>query len=90
MTEPHGQYLPTPLPPTTGIIKAQGEVKARIGVLWLIGIVCSLLIIGGFAVFFVRPESAKDVWVIIGPIISAAISGTVSFLAAERAAKSDG
>ena len=90
MTEPHGQYLPAPVPSSTGIIKAEGDVKTRIGVLWLIGIVCSLLITGGFAVFFVRPESAKDVWVIIGPIISAAISGTVSFLAAERASRSDG
>ena len=72
------------------IIKAHGEVKTRIGVLWFEGIVCSLLILGGFSVFIFRPDAAKDVWVIIGPIISAAVTGTVSFLAAERASKSDG
>ena len=89
MNAPHGQ-LSIPTSTTTGMIQAHGEVKTRIGVLWLIGVVCSLLILGGFAVIFVRPELTKDVWVIIGPIISAAISGTVSFLAGQRASKSDG
>jgi hypothetical protein len=90
MAEPKGQYLPDAAAANPGLVKAHGDVKTRIGVLWLIGIVCSLLIVGGFAVFLLRPESAKDVWVIIGPIISAAMSGTVSFLAAERAVKGDG
>ena len=89
MTAALGQ-LSIPTGTTTAMINAHGDVKTRIGVLWLIGVVCSLLILGGFVVIFVRPESTKDVWVIIGPIISAAISGTVSFLAGQRASKSDG
>lgn len=89
MTTPVGQLSP-PASVSTGLIHAEGEIKTRIGVLWLIGVVCSLLIVGGFAVIFVRPESTKDVWVIIGPIISAAISGTVSFLAGQRAGQRDG
>ena len=87
MAESHGQYLPPSSTSTAGIIKAEGEVKTRIAVLVLIGVVNCLLIIGGFSVFIFQPGSAKDVWVIIGPIISASISGTVSFLAAERVTK---
>ena len=87
MNAPQGQYINAQGKTTPGIIRAHGEVKTRVGVLWVVGIVCCLLVIGGFVVFLFRPELSKDVWVIIGPIISAALSGTVSFLAAERANK---
>jgi len=84
MAEPRGKYTGGLSPGSVAEIRAHGDVKTKVGVLWFVGIICSLLIIGGFAVFFIRPDSAKDVWVIIGPIISAAVSGTVGFLAGER------
>jgi hypothetical protein len=69
---------------TTEQIKAHGDVKTRIAMLWFVGLICGILAIGGIAAFFINPDSAKDVWVIIGPIISAALSGTVSYFAGER------
>lgn len=78
--EPQGNLSPD-------MIKAQGDNQARMGILWFIGIICVLLILGGFAVFIIQPGSAKDVWIIIGPILSAAVSGTLSYLAGERAGR---
>ena len=69
---------------TTEAIKAHGDVKIRTGVLWLVGGVCGILSIGGLLAFFVRPDHAKDIWVIIGPIISAGVTGVVAFLSGER------
>lgn len=62
-------------------IRARGEVALRIGLLWLSGAVLCLLIVGALALTFLRPESSKDIWVIIGPILSVAVSGSVSYLA---------
>lgn len=89
MSEKQGQYL-TPPEHAPQVIRARGDVTTRVGVLWFVGAICTLLIIGGFTVFIVQPEHAKDVWVIIGPIISAAVSGTVSFLAGERSGAARG
>jgi hypothetical protein len=72
---------------TTEQIKAHGEVKTRIGVLWFVGIICAILSLGGVAAFFVNPQNAKDIWVIIGPIISAGVSGIVSYSAGENSAR---
>jgi hypothetical protein len=69
---------------TTEAIRAHGEIKIRAGVLWLVGTVCSILAIGGLLAFFIRPDQAKDIWVIIGPIISAGVAGVVAFLSGER------
>lgn len=79
-----GHYTKPAQPRTIKEIHAHGDVKTRIGILIFIGIATCLLIIGGFLVFFIRPEIAKDVWVIIGPIISASITGTISYLLGER------
>jgi hypothetical protein len=80
MANQQGQYTPAS-PSSIGEIHAHGDVKTKVGVLWFVGIICGLLIIGNFLVLFIRPENAKDVWVITGPILSAAISGTLGFLA---------
>ena len=65
-------------------IKAHGEVRTRIAILWFVGVICSILAIGGLVAFFICPASSKDIWVFIGPIISAGISGAVTFFAAQR------
>ncbi|MEH7249173.1 hypothetical protein V7114_20650 [Neobacillus niacini] len=73
-----------PKPQTVAQIKASGDVKTRIGVLWFVGIICVALIgIGGISLIK-DPTSAKDVWVIIGPIISSAVTGTVAFFTGEK------
>ncbi|GLX86956.1 hypothetical protein tloyanaT_32090 [Thalassotalea loyana] len=69
---------------STEQIKAHGDVKTRLGIIWFVGVICGILAIGGVIAFFVNPTSAKDVWVIIGPIISAGVTGTVSYFAGEQ------
>ena len=59
-------------------------MKTKIGILWFVGTVCVLLIlIGGYSLI-VNPASAKDVWVITGPIISSAITGTVAYFTGDK------
>jgi len=70
---------------TTAAIRAHGDVKVRTGVLWLVGAVCGILAIGGLLAFFFRPDQSKDIWVIIGPIISGGVAGVVgAFLGSEK------
>jgi hypothetical protein len=69
---------------TTDAIRAHGEVKVRTGVLWLVGIISGILTVGGLLAFFFRPDEAKDIWVIIGPIITAGVAGSVAFLSGGR------
>lgn len=76
------QYVPKPQTPAQ--IRASGEVSTRIGILWLIGVISVLLIsIGGYSLI-ADPKNAKDVWVIIGPIITSAVTGTVAFFTGEK------
>jgi H+/Cl- antiporter ClcA len=71
-------------PKTPAQIKAAGDVSVKIGVLWLVGIVCGLLGTFGCVAFFVIPDSAKDLWVIVGPIITAGLTGTLAYLTGEK------
>lgn len=82
--EAYLRQIQAPKPQTVGQIRAQGEVNTRLGVLWFVGVVCLALIILGGVTFIINPESAKDVWVVIGPIISSAVTGTVAFLTGEK------
>lgn len=71
-------------PKTPAAIKAAGDVKVKMGVLWLVGIVCSVLSVLGCVMFFYDSGVAKDMWVIIGPIITAAMTGTLGYLTGEK------
>ncbi len=71
-------------PKSPAQIRAAGEVKIKIGVLLVVGIICTILSIAGAFVLINTPEHAKDVWVIIGPIITAAITGTIGFFTGEK------
>jgi hypothetical protein len=84
-------YTETQKPQTPAQIRAAGEVKRIEGemknkftVLIIIGIISVLLTLFGCITFIVNPKNAKDVWVFIGPIITAGISGTVGFLTGEK------
>lgn len=66
--------------------KIKGEVTNKRLVLIMIGIITIILTVFGCYVFIKDKEIAKDVWVIIGPIITAGISGTIGFLTGERQA----
>lgn len=72
-------------PKTPAQIRAAGDVKIKVGVLWLVGVTCSILATFGGIVFIQTPEHAKDFWVIIAPIITAGVTGTIAFLTGEKA-----
>lgn len=72
-------------PKTPAQIRAAGEVKVKVGVLWLVGVTCAILSIFGGFVFLHNPEGAQDFWVIIAPIITAGVTGTIAFLTGEKA-----
>ncbi|CAK3652458.1 hypothetical protein ACNO7T_07175 [Vibrio campbellii] len=75
-------------PKTPAQIRAAGDIKVKVGVLWLVGITCAILAIFGGVVFVRTPEHAKDIWVIIAPIITAGLTGTLAFLTGEKAGSS--
>ncbi len=78
------QFIPQSKPATVGQIRAEGEVKTKIGIIWFVGVICVLLIIIGGISLIKNPETAKDVWVIIGPILSSTITGIIAFLTGEK------
>ena len=71
-------------PPTIAHMKAKGDIKFRMTVLWFVGLICAMLTIFGCSIFMFNPGIAKDVWVIIGPILSSAITGTIAYLTGEK------
>ena len=75
-------------PKTPAQIRAAGDVKVKVGVLWLVGVTCSILALFGGIVFIRTHEHAKDFWVIIAPIITAGVTGTIAFLTGEKAGSS--
>jgi hypothetical protein len=58
-------------------ILAKGHVKESFAKVIVIGSVLIILSLGGVAATIYRPDSSKDLWMIISPIISA----TLGFLA---------
>lgn len=43
-----------------------------------------MLTAGGLIAYFVNPDKAKDLWLIIGPIISASVSGVTGYFIGHR------
>lgn len=81
----YNQYAP-PKPLTVAQINAQGDVKLKFTILLIIGICTILLIIIGGVSIFINPEYSKDVWVVLGPIISSAITSPLAYLVGEKSA----
>ena len=69
--------------PTTAEIYARGDVTTRVVVVAGVLIIVVILVLGGLFISYTQPDRTKDVWVIIGPLISAALSGTIGFIAGE-------
>ncbi len=65
-------------------ITAQGDVKVQLVIIIAVGIVLVLLALAGILAFFFAPADAKVFWGIIGPIITAIITGAFGFLAGKK------
>jgi hypothetical protein len=62
----------------------KSDVKVALTVVSILGGLTAILIVGGLVAFVLIPDRAKDLWLIIGPIISASITALASYFAAER------
>jgi hypothetical protein len=65
-------------------ILARSEAKARVLGIGFVGSIAALLALSGIAAIFVAPDRAKDVWLIVGPIVTGAISGMLGVWASNR------
>jgi len=75
---------PTVAPQKPRTILAEGEIKIQVTIAWFVGSIIIMLTLGGLIFNFVNPPEAKNLWVIIGPIISGGISGALGFLAGKK------
>jgi RsiW-degrading membrane proteinase PrsW (M82 family) len=71
-------------PPANGtqsaeIVTAKGNITIRLTAIVMAGVILLVLLLGGFLAFYSNPSQSKDLWLIIGPIISGAVSGLVGF-----------
>lgn len=71
-------------------IKAEGDIRVQSIALHYIGIIVGILALGGIGFFFFCPDRARELWTIIAPIILAAVTGTLGFLAGEKSARRRG
>ena len=65
-------------------IKAHGNIQTRLAVINAVSWICGLLAVGGMIYSCLYPDKTKDIWVIIGPIISGPLMGMIGYLAGER------
>lgn len=63
---------------------AKGENRIRFAIVIGVFVVATILGAGGVWIAIVQPDRARDTWIIIGPVITAAISGSLGFLAGRR------
>jgi len=60
------------------------DARTQMAVVIAVAVIVLVLAVGGLLAFFYNSEHAKDLWVIIGPIISAVLSGFIAFLVGKR------
>ncbi len=71
-------------PRTPDEILAHGDAMVRFTLAIIIGLAIATLTFGGIFVWFKDPQYSRELWVIIGPIISGAIQGAIGFLAGQH------
>jgi hypothetical protein len=59
---------------TEKIERTKGEMAERLYKAQLFAVVSMTLILGGILAWFFHPESAKDLWLLISPILSASLA----------------
>lgn len=69
---------------TTQQIKAEGEIKIKVLVLIIIGIMLTVITIGGIAGLIINEEMFGKYWQGLQAIISGSIFGLVGFIAGQR------
>ena len=66
------------------LIVANGDVAVRLAVVRFVSVIMSVLALGGVIAWLIDPESAKELWKIIGPIISGVVLVAIGFIAGQK------
>lgn len=67
-----------------GRVRRDIDEPLQMAVVIAVAVIVLVLAVGGLLAFLYNSENAKDLWVIIGPIISAVLSGFIAFLIGKR------
>jgi len=65
-------------------IIARAEAEVRVLGVKFVGCTMVVIALSGIAAFFFNPSGARDVWMSIGPILTAAMSGMFGFWTGSR------
>ncbi|MCX6952454.1 MAG: hypothetical protein NTV51_09855 [Verrucomicrobia bacterium] len=76
-----------PQKPTPEEILARSDAQMRL--VMAVGVSAACIVLGGgsLCIFFVQPEKAKDLWLIVGPILSATMTSASTVIAGKHNAK---
>lgn len=66
------------------VIKAHGSVSIRKNTVVALSAITIILLLGGLYAHFTDPSHAKDLWLIIGPLIGGSISGLVGIALGQK------
>ncbi len=66
------------------VIRTKGDISIRLRVITIVGILLTLLVIGGIVGLILRPETFGGVWPAILAIISGAIFGLIGFIVGQK------
>jgi hypothetical protein len=70
---------PSDVTQTPELATALGNIRVRMTAIIIAGILALVLLSSGLVAIFTNHPQAKDFWLIIGPIISGAVSGLIGF-----------
>lgn len=66
------------------VIKAQGSISIRKTTVIALAAITLILLFGGLYAHITDPSHAKDLWLIIGPLIGGSISGLVGIALGQK------
>jgi hypothetical protein len=69
---------------STAQTQVEGDIKIRIAVLWIVGIILILLVLGAFWVLAFKGDAFQSYWATVLPILSGAIFGLIGFIAGRK------
>jgi hypothetical protein len=78
--------MPTPqvyIPPgsaSTQQTQVEGDIKIRVIILWIIGSILTVLVVGGVVGLIMNPVVFSSYWSSVLPIISGAVFGLIGFI----------
>jgi|SRR5689334_17117700 len=54
------------------------DVRIKLEILWFAGVVTVVMLVIGLLALLFLPENAKDIWLMLSPVVSATLTGVLS------------